>query len=451
VTTASLQTAPRDWWRRADPTPVAGPDESAPLVESTTSLWAYRALLAFVTINVLSPQSFIPALEPLRLAFLSAVGAAGAHLVDQWAGSAGPTRSVPRQSTLVWCLIGWATVTIPASMWPGGSFNVLVNQYMKTVIVFWLVSSVITRTERLRTIFWTLALCSVPLGITGLKNAAGGVMDAGGTRIAGYTSGLAANPNDLALMLNILMPLTASLAFTARNRTERLGAMAIIVINAGAIVATFSRGGFITLAMTGLLSAVVLMKRRQWGLIGAGFLALVVALPAVPSSYVDRLSTILNTDADTTGSAQERIELMETAVGLVESHPLLGSGLGNDAAAINKVKFLNWRRVHNAYLVYAVDLGIPGLLIFVACLFASIGCVWRIERAPAAEDPAQRDLPTLAQGVRISLISFAVAANFSPVPYDFYFYYLAGLSVAAWHCRTRPAGDLVASAAASGL
>jgi O-antigen ligase len=308
---------------------------------------------------------------------------------------------------------------------------------------------VVTRTDRLRTLFWTLALSSLPLGLTALKNAATGVTAAGGTRIAGYTSGLATNPNDLALMLNILMPLTVALALTARNRTQRLGAIAIIAINAAAIVATFSRGGFVTLAATALLTAVGLMRRGRWGLIGAGALALAVAIPSVPSSYVDRLSTILNAESDTTGSSQERLELMGAATDLIQLHPVLGSGLGMDATAVNAIRSLHWRRVHNAYLVYAVDLGIPGLLIFLAALCATVGTAWRIEREPADGDPGQRDLPTLAQGVRISLLSFAVAANFSPVPYDFYFYYLAGLSVAAWHCRTPRTSHVAVSASTS--
>ena len=39
-------------------------------------------------------------------------------------------------------------------------------------------------------------------------------------------------------------------------------------------------------------------------------------------------------------------------------------------------------------------------------------------------------LAILAQGVRISLVAFAVAAFFHPIAYQFYFFCLAGLAVA---------------------
>jgi len=436
---ALAQPVHRDWWRRETPSgtaprPAAG--RVPALEESKSSLWAYRALLAFVVVNLVSPQSFIPALAPLRLAFMSALGAAGAYMVAMWSAPEAVKTPTSTAARCIWVLVAWALLTIPASIWPGGSVALFLNQYSKTIILFWLVSSVLTSTKKLRSFYWTLAFCCIPLAYTAVKNAASGITAGDGERIAGYTSGIAANPNDLALTLNILIPLIASLAFTARNRTERLGALAIIAISAAAVGVTFSRCGFIVLTFNTMLFAGVLAKRGKWGIVGTGAVMLLLALPALPSSYLERLSTIVGVQNDTTGSAQERLELMSVATQVVQAHPLLGVGLGNDALAINAIKSLHWRRVHNAYLNYAVDLGIPGALLFVAALLATIGTAWRIERSAPGDDPVERDLPTLAQGVRVSLMGFAVAANFAPVPYDFYFYYLAGLSVAVWKCRT---------------
>jgi len=42
-----------------------------------------------------------------------------------------------------------------------------------------------------------------------------------------------------------------------------------------------------------------------------------------------------------------------------------------------------------------------------------------------------RDLFLLAEGIQVSLAVFAVAALFHPVAYHFYFYYMAGLALAA--------------------
>jgi O-antigen ligase len=90
-----------------------------------------------------------------------------------------------------------------------------------------------------------------------------------------------------------------------------------------------------------------------------------------------------------------------------------------------------WRAVHNTYLEYGVDLGVPGLLLFLALLWTC----WRSARA--ARGVAEGEVSHLAEGIEISLLGFAVAAFFHPSAYHFYFYYIAGLAVAARHVAAR--------------
>ena len=77
-------------------------------------------------------------------------------------------------------------------------------------------------TDRLRTMTWTLVICSIPLAATGVFNYFSGEYLSTGVRgfyrIAGYTggSGLAGNPNDLALMLNLIIPLVDRVGARAR-------------------------------------------------------------------------------------------------------------------------------------------------------------------------------------------------------------------------------------------
>jgi len=440
TTTAPAPTAARDWWRRPPPASPEVSERGVVRAESASSRWAFRALLAFVVVNVLAPQSFLPALEPLRLAFLSAVAAAATHLADRWSRTDGPG-AAPREAVLIWCLVGWALLTVPFSLWPGFSFSTLLDQYLKTVMVFWLVGNVVTGTARLRALFWTLAACTVPLALTGIHNFASGVTE-GNDRIQGYTNGMASNPNDLALTLNIMIPLTMSLVLTARDRLSRIAGLGIIVVSVLGIIVTFSRGGFITLATIALLSLIALWRRGHTGVVGGMILAVLLAIPALPQGYLDRLATISNASSDQTGSSEERLELMSVALECVRSHPLLGSGLGMDVEAISRQGPVKGLHVHNAYLVCAVDLGIPGLLLFAGAIVAAIRTARRVEGPRARDDD---ELPTLAGGVRISLMAFAVAAFFHPVPYNAYLYYLAGLAAAAWQCRAASVRPLAAA------
>jgi O-antigen ligase len=111
--------------------------------------------------------------------------------------------------------------------------------------------------------------------------------------------------------------------------------------------------------------------------------------------------------------------------------------MGQDILALDQIRSRpTWRSVHNAYLEYAVDLGVPGLLLFLALLAASVRSARRVE-IRAAREPSLRDLSILASGVRIALLAFVVGALFHPIAYQFYFFCVAGLAVAITRvCRS---------------
>jgi O-antigen ligase len=277
---------------------------------------------------------------------------------------------------------------------------------------------------------WMLAVLSVALALTGLRHYASGefLADAAAGRIQGYPSGLAGNPNDLALTLDIIVPLTMALLLCAQRVFDRVVLLGILGLNVAAIVTTFSRGGFVTLATMAVVAVPWIVRR--WGAAPLAALAVTALLAStlLPSSYLDRLQTIGDIESDPTGSAQDRWRDTVAAVRLVGEHPVVGSGLGMDFLALNDARGRTWKSVHNAYLNYGVDLGLPGLGLFVALLASAIWSARRIERRPPPFDGGA-ELATLAGGVRIALVGFAVGAVFYPVAYHLYFYYLAGLAV----------------------
>jgi O-antigen ligase len=145
---------------------------------------------------------------------------------------------------------------------------------------------------------------------------------------------------------------------------------------------------------------------------------------------MNRISTITNIAEDVTGSAQGRWRDAKVAAGLVAKHPVVGAGIGQDILVMNDERGIDtWRRVHNAYLQYGVDLGLPGLLLFVWLHLTCYRTARAVEQRAAAT-PSLRDLQPLATGVKVSLVAFGVAAMFHPIAYQFYFFSVAGLSVA---------------------
>ena len=108
----------------------------------------------------------------------------------------------------------------------------------------------------------------------------------------------------------------------------------------------------------------------------------------------------------------------------------MGSGLGMSVLAMNDERGATWTEIHNVYLQLAADLGFPGLLLFVLLLVYCLRVTGNVAKAEA-EDADSRQLALLAEALRVSLLAFAVAAVFYPVAYNFYFYYFAGLAIAA--------------------
>ena len=415
--------------------PGRGYPANAGLHSSTANTVAFRALVAFTVILLLSPQAWFPVLGQLRIAFVAAAVAIGAHLLD---------RLVRRDSTppfnsevgVALLLVAWAVITVPVSYWAGGSVEVLTNQYIKAVLFFWLLATLAATGRRLETVAWTLVLCAVPLAATGVWNySAGEVLSTGVPglkRIYGYMggSGLAANPNDLALVLNLIIPIAAALMISTRHMAGRgLAAVALLISVAGVIV-TFSRAGFLTLAATGVMLLAVLTRRHSNG-VGALLVAVALVVPVlVPDSYFDRLSTITDIEADRTGSAQGRWRDVVVSAGIVAQNPIVGAGIGNDMLALNEYRGREtFRSVHNAYLQYAVDLGLPGLLLFAWLHIMCFRTARRIERL-AQHHEEIRSLGPLAAGIQVSLVTFFVAAMFHPIAYQFYFFTIGGLAIA---------------------
>lgn len=250
-----------------------------------------------------------------------------------------------------------------------------------------------------------------------------------GDRVAGYSAGLTANPNDLALMLNLILPLCIALLLASRWLGVRILLATIACLLTFAIVATFSRAGFLTLGVTCLTYFWFYRNRAGRGWIPVIMVLGLLALPIIPSGYLERISTIVNVEEDTTHSAEIRLNDMKAAARLTIANPIVGAGIGMNVLALNEERGETWTAVHNVYLQYLVELGLPGLALFLLLYVYCLRATGTALRAVNADRTG--GLFHIAEGLRVSLIAFGVAAVFHPVAYHFYFYYIAGLAVAA--------------------
>jgi O-antigen ligase len=117
------------------------------------------------------------------------------------------------------------------------------------------------------------------------------------------------------------------------------------------------------------------------------------------------------------------------AIEVAARNPITGVGLDQNVLALNRERGATWREVHNVYLQYAVDLGLPGLLLFLALFISLFRTAGRVRKA-GRRLRSTREVAVAAGSVQIALVAFAVAAFFHPVAYQFYFFLAAGLALA---------------------
>jgi O-antigen ligase len=317
-------------------------------------------------------------------------------------------------------LFGLAVLSVPTSYWPAGSVQTLTDLLAKSLMVFLLLANIVVTPARLRGMVWLLALGSTVPAAVVLRDFAGGALVR--ERVQGYVSGLASNPNDVALTLNIVIPLAVGLALATTSPLQKVGLAAVCALGAAGIVATFSRAGFLYLTSTVILY-MTRLRRGRGGIVL--LLVLLVLLAFTVDGFVARLGSV--TDLQHEGSARERWQTLFHALSLIVDHPVFGVGIGQSIIALNETGGVRWRNIHNLYLEIAADLGLPALVVFLALYVHAVRSVVRARRALRAAGSA---LASVAQGLEISLLGFAVAALFYPIAYHMFVYYLLGLAVA---------------------
>src|SRR6185436_5195429 len=93
------------------------------------------------------------------------------------------------------------------------------------------------------------------------------------------------------------------------------------------IVCTKSRSGFLGLVAMGAVVIYYVAKVKP-AIVAAVALAGLMAVPALPSSFWDRMDSIVNAEEDTTGSRAARLRLIEQGVQVFVENPVTGIGAG---------------------------------------------------------------------------------------------------------------------------
>jgi O-antigen ligase len=221
----------------------------------------------------------------------------------------------------------------------------------------------------------------------------------------------------------------------------------IVVLMLATIVYTKSRGGVLGLVVMLMVLLLLAGKiRRGFGVVA--LIAVVTAMPFLPSSFVDRIVTIFDEKADRqefSGSREARLTLMREGIATFKERPLTGVGAGQFPNHDPTGRKQPWRQTHNTPIQIAAELGIVGLLTFVflivraAMAGPSTRRMLRRSRrrrgADAVEsgltDDDRQYLYAHTVAMTAGLAGWLACAMFASVAYNWTFYYLLALTVAA--------------------
>jgi O-antigen ligase len=406
--------------------------------------WGYVGLLAFTTVLLLRPQDRYPSLTSLHIAEICAFFGIGPMLLHRLARRLPVFRITPETIGLL--VFGAAIIaTAPFSVWPGGAIEVFTDNYLKIVIVFVLMMNTLTTTERLERLTWLILFCTGVVAALGVWNYASGTNLIENGRLAGPVGGIFGNPNDLAMNMVTFLPPTVVVAMSKRQpTTRRLTASVIALLMLATIVFTKSRGGLLGLGAAVLALAVMGRWVRQ-GFGTTVLIAVLIATPFAPASFWERMASIIDEKQDKqefTGSREARRLVMSDGIDAFFEFPITGVGAGqfkNYNPAERQAKFLE---THNVIIQVAAETGIVGLLAFLFLIWRAIKAAWetkrltrdtqwmswmrKIRRADAARALAEHTV-----GMQAGLVGWLVCSMFASLAYNWTFYYVLALLVAA--------------------
>ncbi|PYN92013.1 MAG: putative O-glycosylation ligase, exosortase A system-associated [Candidatus Rokuibacteriota bacterium] len=308
-------------------------------------------------------------------------------------------------------------------------------QQVGKILLMTLATMVLCREPgRLRYLAWTIA---ASLGFYGVKSGVDAILSGFSGTFSYPGDSFIADSNDLALALDMTLPL---LWFMVRAETRRWARYALHVafgLTVIGILSTYSRGGFIGLCVV----LIFLFTRARAKALSLGLLLLAGVLAAfvVPDAFFSRIGTIASYEQDQ--SAQARLKAWSLATQIALDSPIFGGGFRVFEQDVWEQYFPGTERAivaHSIYFQTLAEHGFVGVGIFSALLIATYLGLRRVRKRATESD--QTMLANLAAALQASLVGYMVAGAFlSRADFDL-FYSVVAMSAAMQAVLAQSAG-----------
>jgi len=295
-------------------------------------------------------------------------------------------------------------------------------EFSKVVYIALFTTAVVLRKEHLRMMVWIIALS---FGFYGVKIGLAGVLTGGNLTVRQGPGGMLEDNNNFGLALVMAVPLLIQITKAERNPLLKRGFLAIVPLTVLAVMATHSRGAFLSLAA----AICVLVWRSRNRVAGFSLVAAsaLLALAFAPKSYIERISTIQSYEQD--GSAMGRLAAWKTAINMTKANPIFGVGFENFQNSYymyaSGAKSEGKRVAHNAYFQIMAESGLPAYGLYMFLIVASMWSLWKIRRR-AEELYASSWIRDYAVMFEATLVAFIVGSTFlNRAQFDLFYHFVA--------------------------
>jgi putative inorganic carbon (HCO3(-)) transporter len=370
-------------------------------------------LLAWIWITLMSPQREVYGfLRGFELNFYVAVLTAGAWLASK------ERKIVPLNplSLLLIAFVAWSSLSTYVAIDRAYS-SLIWDRTLKTAVLGLAVATLANTRARVQAVVWSM---TIALGYYAVKGGGFVLLTGGRQHVYGPENTMIADNNSLGLALIVLLPLMNYLRVSTQRRLTQwvcLGVMACTVI---AIIGTYSRGALLAMGAAAATYAVRSKSGVVVVILGA---IMMVTLPTVlPSTWLDRMSTIKSYDQD--ASFEGRVAAWKTSFNIAKARPLTGGGFSSvDLDQVARAypspgSLQKGRAAHSIYFEVLGDTGFVGLGLYFSILVAA----WYNTGLILSAARGRRDLAwagELGRMLQVSLVALIVGgAALSMAYYD---------------------------------
>jgi putative inorganic carbon (HCO3(-)) transporter len=316
---------------------------------------------------------------PLSLKFSSVFLGFGALL---WLGKIIVMKRLDFKATPFDAGIALLVLLSAASIWAspdrGFSFYNYYNLMGRYILIYYLVVNNIRSSTQVKRLMWSMLMSAVVVSLYGFYQYFFGATVSALEWVDGEqfpdlkmrVFSTLENPNLLAGFLVTMMAIASGMGYKSDDKKSKWMYSALVILFGGCLVLTYSRGAWLSVLAIVAMYGVLCNRKIFW---------LLLLLPVIAffahDALLERLMSIMN---PTDTSSTLRLALWESTIAMIMNKPFLGIGWGAYWMVYPDYDFFinnaNTKifHAHNMYLNIAAEIGIPGLITFLAMMYGHL-------------------------------------------------------------------------------